>query len=111
LSAFAEKLEQATSAIALDQAEIARMLGTDRRTVARWLRGETESQPGAQARLPALIAVLELLSGVLKPAAAREWLVTPNRTLDHHKPVDLLSERQYRRVLGAIDAIAEGVQA
>jgi hypothetical protein len=29
--------------------------------------------------------------------------------LDHHKPVELLRDREYRRVLGAIDALAEGV--
>jgi putative toxin-antitoxin system antitoxin component (TIGR02293 family) len=111
MSALAEKLEHASSAIELDQADIARVLEANPRTVARWLHGETEPRPDARERLLELIAVLELLSSVLKPAAAHDWLFTPNATLEHHKPVDLLREREYRRVLGAIDALAEGVYA
>lgn len=56
-----------------------------------------------------LIAVLEHLSGVLTPSAAHDWLFSPNPRLDHEKPVDLLRLGDYRRVLGAIDALAEGV--
>ncbi len=108
---LAAKLEQASSAIELDQADIARVLDANPRTVARWLHGDAEPRPDARERLLELIAVLEQLSGVLKPAAAHDWLFTPNPSLDHHKPVDLLRERDYRRVLGAIDALAEGVYA
>ena len=111
MAVLAEKLEQASSAIELDQADIARVLEANPRTVARWLQGETQPRPDSRERLLELIAVLERLSGVLKPAAAHDWLFTPNPTLDHHKPVDLLREREYRRVLGAIDALGEGVYA
>ncbi|MDQ4130110.1 MAG: MbcA/ParS/Xre antitoxin family protein, partial [Actinomycetota bacterium] len=52
---------------------------------------------------------LEQLSGVFKAGPAHDWLFSPNPLLDHHKPVDLLREGEYRRVLGAIDALAEGV--
>jgi putative toxin-antitoxin system antitoxin component (TIGR02293 family) len=110
MAALAAKLEQASSAIELDRADIARVLEANPRTVARWIQG-TEPRPDARERLLELIAVLERLSGVLKPAAAHDWLFTPNPSLDHHKPVDLLREREYRRVLGAIDALAEGVYA
>jgi putative toxin-antitoxin system antitoxin component (TIGR02293 family) len=111
MTALVEKLEHARSAIELDPAEIARALEANPRTVARWLHGETEPRPDARERLLELIAVLELLSGVLNAEAAHDWLFTPNPALDHHKPVDLLREREYRRVLGAIDALAEGVYA
>lgn len=53
--------------------------------------------------------MLERLSGVLKPPAAHDWLFTPSPLLDHHKPIELMQARQYRRLLGAIDALAEGV--
>jgi putative toxin-antitoxin system antitoxin component (TIGR02293 family) len=108
---LAAKLEQASSAIELDQADLARVLDANPRTVARWIQGDTEPRPDARERLLELIAVLERLSGVLRPAAAHDWLFTPNPALDHHKPVDLLRGREYRRVLGAIDALAEGVFA
>jgi Protein of unknown function (DUF2384) len=50
-----------------------------------------------------LVAVLEQLSGVLRPQAAHDWLFTPNPSLEHHKPVDLLRTGDFRQVLGAID--------
>jgi len=53
--------------------------------------------------------VLEQLSGVLEAQAAHDWLFSPNQLLDHYKPVDLLREGEYRQILGAIDAMAEGV--
>ena len=111
MSGLPQKLEHASSLIELDQADIARVLDANPRTVARWMQGDTEPRPDARERLLELIAVLERLSGVLKPAAAHDWLFTPNPLLEHHKPVDLLREREYRQVLGAIDALAEGVFA
>ena len=85
------------------------MLETNPRTVARWLGRETSPRPDARERLLELIAVLEQLSGVLRPQPAHDWLFTPNPELDHHKPVDLLRSGEFRRILGAIDAMAEGV--
>lgn len=106
---LAERLAQVSSRGALDQADIARLIDANPRTVARWLQRETEPRADARERLLELIAVLEHLSAVLKPRAAHDWLFTPQPLLEHHKPVELLRHREYRRVLGAIDALAEGV--
>lgn len=106
---LAERLGRATGQIELDQSDVARMLETNPRTVSRWLSRETSPRPDARERLLELIAVLEQLSGVLRPEAARDWLFTPNPALDHYKPVELLRAGEFRRVLGAIDAMAEGV--
>jgi uncharacterized protein (DUF2384 family) len=103
LADLAERLAQATARIELDQAAVARVLDANPRTVSRWLHRETEPRADARERL------LEQISGVLKPAPAHDWLFTPNPLLEHHKPVDLLREGEYRRILGAIDALAEGV--
>jgi uncharacterized protein (DUF2384 family) len=54
------------------------------------------------------IVVLERLTTVLTPVAARAWLLTPNPLLDHHTPVDLLRQASMT-VHGAIDALAECV--
>ncbi|MEO8425341.1 MAG: antitoxin Xre/MbcA/ParS toxin-binding domain-containing protein [Actinomycetota bacterium] len=56
-----------------------------------------------------LPAVLERLLSVLEFQAARDWLFTPNPLLSYEKPADLLVERRYREVLGAIDQLGEGV--
>jgi putative toxin-antitoxin system antitoxin component (TIGR02293 family) len=107
--ALAERLERAAASIELDRRDLARVLETNPRTVSRWLNQETAPRPDARERLLELIAVLERLSATLRPAAAHDWLFTPNPSLEHHKPVDLLREGEFRRVLGAIDALAEGV--
>ena len=55
--------------------------------------------------------MLELLSETLRPRTAHDWLFTPNPSLDHHKPVELLRVGNFRPVLDAIDAMADGVFA
>lgn len=104
-----ERLETAAARIELDGRDLARVLETSPRTVARWLNREAAPRPDARERLLELIAVLEHLSGTLQPRAAHDWLFTPNPSLDHHKPVDLLRAGDFRSVLGAIDALADGV--
>lgn len=108
---LATRLEEAAKRAELDRVDVARVLDTNPRTVSRWLQRQAAPRPDARERLLELIAVLEHLSGVLRPAYAHDWLLSPNPMLDHEKPVDLLREGEYRRVLGAIDAIAEGVFA
>ncbi|MBK5219307.1 MAG: DUF2384 domain-containing protein [Thermoleophilia bacterium] len=93
----------------LDQSDLARVLDTNPRTVARWLHRQASPRPDSRERVLELLAVLDQLSGVLQAHAAHDWLFSPNPMLDHHKPVDLLREGEYRQVLGAIDAMAEGV--
>lgn len=106
---IASRLELASERVELDQADLARVLDTNPRTVARWLHREAAPRPDSRERVLELLAVLDQLSGVLQAQAAHDWLFSPNQMLDHYKPVDLLREGEYRRVLGAIDAMAEGV--
>lgn len=108
---LAERLGNVSHRVDLDQADLARVLDMNPRTISRWLGRESQPRPEARERLLELIAVLEQLSGVLKADAAHDWLFTPNPVLDHHKPVELLRAGDCRRVLGAIDGLAEGVFA
>ncbi|HEX6699535.1 MAG TPA: antitoxin Xre/MbcA/ParS toxin-binding domain-containing protein [Gaiellaceae bacterium] len=104
-----ERLDRAATALELERSDVARIVEANPRTVARWLRREVEPRAEARERLLEVVPVLERLAGTVRPAAAHDWLFTPNRDLDHHKPVDLLRQGEYRRVLGAVDALAEGV--
>jgi putative toxin-antitoxin system antitoxin component (TIGR02293 family) len=106
---FASRLRGATSSTALDQADLASLVGANPRTVARWLAEESEPRTDVRRRLLEVIAVLEQLSGVLAPQAAHDWLFSPNPALGHDKPIELLAGGEWRRVLGMIDALAEGV--
>ncbi len=92
----------------LDSTAIARVLNKSPKTVLRWLRGGVAPRWESEQRLRELEAVLERLGGIVEPAAAREWLFTPVPMLDHQIPADLVRHGQYRRVIGAIDAIGEG---
>jgi hypothetical protein len=56
-----------------------------------------------------LITVLERLAATLRPVPARRWLITPNSSFAYDKPVDLIRAGEFRRVFGAIHALAEGV--
>ena len=110
LMAYAtHRLGELAEQLRLDQADVARVLGTNPRTVARWLHEEAQPRRQTRDRLLEFIAVLEQLSAVVQPQAAHDWLFKPNPVLGHEKPADLIRRGEYRRVLGAIDALAEGV--
>jgi len=107
---FPERLRAAAAHTDLDQGDIAYLVGANPRTVARWL-AEDGSAPRTDVRRRALevIAVLEQLSGVLTSQAGHDWLFSPNPALGHEKPIDLLADGQWRKVLGMISAMGEGV--
>lgn len=109
MTALVQRLERAAAKVELDPGDLARVLETNPRTVSRWLSQETAPRAETRERLLELIAVLERLSLTLKPEAAHDWLFMPNPLFEHHKPVELLRNGEFRRVLGAIDAMAEGV--
>jgi putative toxin-antitoxin system antitoxin component (TIGR02293 family) len=106
---LAARLDTAANKADLDQVDIARVMDTNPRTVARWMQRKSAPRPDARERILELVAVLEHLSEVLRPQPAHDWLFTPNPLLDHYKPVDLLRAGESREVLGAIDALAENV--
>lgn len=94
----------------VDQADVARVTGTTPRSVARWLDGAAPRRP-AEERLLELKAVVDLLRRVLRDDGARLWIRSPSPDLGYHKPLDLIADGEYRRVIGVILAIAEGVTA
>ena len=106
---LAHRLNDLAAAVELDTGDIARAVGTNPRTVTRWVTGATVPQRSVRERLLEVIAVLERLSDTLQPAAAHDWLLSPNPMLGYEKPIALLASGDYRRVLGAIDALADGV--
>ncbi len=109
MSALAERVERAAAKIELGRGDLARALDANPRTLLRWLNDETVPRAEAKERMLEAIAVFERLSSTLIPGAAHDWLYTPNGGLDYHKPIDLLRAGEFRQVLGAIDALAEGV--
>jgi transcriptional regulator with XRE-family HTH domain len=95
---FARRLRGAAESTDLDQADLASLVGTNPRTVARWLTEQTAPRTEARRKLLEILAVRESLSSVL-----------PNSLIQHRKPIELLEAGDWRTVLGLIDALAEGV--
>jgi uncharacterized protein (DUF2384 family) len=107
--ALADRLQRVAEDVDLDRSDLARVLETNTRTIGRWLNQESEPRADSRERMLEVLAVLERLSRTLKPSAAHDWLFSPNPELEYHKPVDMLRRGEFRRVLGAIDALGEGV--
>jgi putative toxin-antitoxin system antitoxin component (TIGR02293 family) len=104
-----DRLQSASEGVGIDRSEVARVLETSPRTVSRWLHRETAPRPEHRERLLEVLYVFDQLSRVLKPQAAHDWLFTPSEMLGHEKPIELLAAGEYRRVLGVVEALAEGV--
>lgn len=95
----------------VDGPDVARALGTSPRSVARWHRTGATPRRDTEERLAELKAVVDLLRTVLRDEPARVWLRSPNPELGYDKPIDLIERGDYRQVIGAILALAEGVTA
>ncbi|MGA2929307.1 MAG: hypothetical protein ABSG43_25625 [Solirubrobacteraceae bacterium] len=106
---IAERLRSAAEKTDLERADFAAVVGTNPRTVARWLSEESEPRTETRRRLLEVLAVLEALSSVLQPQAAHDWLYSPNPLVKHRKPIEMLEAGDWRTVLGLIDALAEGI--
>jgi uncharacterized protein (DUF2384 family) len=104
-------LEELLSGEVVDANDVARVLGTTARSVARWQAAEVSPRRESEERLLELKAVLDLARRVLRPEIARLWLRSPNPELSYEKPLDLITRGEYRKVIGSLLAIAEGVTA
>ena len=93
----------------LDTADLARVSDTNPRSVARWKSQETTPRREAEERLLELRAVVDLARKVMRDEAARFWMRSPNPDLGYEKPLDLIAEGQYQRVIDLLLALAEGV--
>jgi uncharacterized protein (DUF2384 family) len=93
----------------VDAVDIARVLDTTPRSVTRWQHGGARPRRDAVDRLLELKAVLDLAQKVMPPESARLWLRSPIPALDYAKPLDLVRNGEFRRVINGLIALAEGV--
>lgn len=95
----------------IDAGDVARITGATTRSVSRWTASKATPRREAEDRLLELKAVIDVLRSVLRDEPARLWLRSPNPDLDWRKPLELVAEGEYRKVIGSILAMAEGVTA
>ncbi len=95
----------------VDTADVARVSDTNPRGVSRWRADAAVPRREAEERLLELRAVVDLTRQVMRDSAARLWLRSPNPDLGYEKPLDLIAQGHYQRVIDLLLAIAEGVTA
>jgi uncharacterized protein (DUF2384 family) len=95
----------------VDTVDVAQVLGTTPRSVARWQQGDASPRRESVTRLLELKAVLDLASKVMRPDSARIWLRSPVPDLDYYRPLDLIEAGEFRRVVISLTALAEGLTA
>ena len=93
---------------ALTLGEVADVTGVKTRQVQHWASGSHRPQPEARDRLLELHYVVDRLRDVYTPEGIEIWLHGRNRSLKGEKPIDLLREGDFERVLYAIDRLAAG---
>ena len=111
MTAIPEVIEDLFRGQIVDGSDVARVLGTSARSVNRWVHAGSLPRRESEERLLELKAVVDVLREVLRDEPARLWIRTPNPTLDYEKPIELIERGEYRRVIGAIRALGEGVTA
>jgi putative toxin-antitoxin system antitoxin component (TIGR02293 family) len=102
-------VEQVLSGGLVDTADIARVLDTSQRSVQRWTVHDTVPRKDSEERLLELAAVLDLATKILPGEGARLWLRTPIAELGWCKPLDVIKEGGFRKVIDALLALSEGV--
>ena len=95
----------------IDAGDLAQITGATPRSVSRWTTAKAMPRRDAEDRLLELKAVVDQLRNVIRDESARLWLRSPNPDLDWRKPLELIADGEYRRVIGAVLAMAEGVTA
>jgi putative toxin-antitoxin system antitoxin component (TIGR02293 family) len=93
----------------VDTADVARVLNTTQRSVQRWSARDANPRKESEERLLELAVVLELAGRALPEEGARLWLRTPIADLGWRKPLDVISQGNFREVIDALEALSEGV--
>jgi putative toxin-antitoxin system antitoxin component (TIGR02293 family) len=94
----------------VDTADVARVLGSSRRSVQRWNSGKAILRKDIEERALELASVLELAAQVMPEEEARLWLRKPTADLAWRKPLDVVKEGGYREVIDALLALTEGIR-
>lgn len=107
---LSEQLERLTIAFGVSYDDLATILGTDRRTIYRWLANESFPQTASRAALDDLQALAERLDETFD---SREgsliWLGARSGYFGELRPLDALLRGRIDAVNSALDALDAGV--
>lgn len=111
MATFRSLLDHLYEGDVVDTADVARVSDTNPRSVSRWRSEGVTPRRESEERLLELRAVVDLARKVMRDDAARFWMRSPNPDLGYEKPLDLISQGRYQRVIDLLLALAEGVTA
>jgi transcriptional regulator with XRE-family HTH domain len=102
-------IERLREDFGIDERDLARALGVDRRTLARWASGDTYPRHGSRDRLRKLVALHARLWETWRTAEdARRWLHRSSPFLGDMAPIDAVRAGRFDRVEAALEAIDSG---
>jgi uncharacterized protein (DUF2384 family) len=96
--------------LGLSTKDLEAVLGTEARTIGRWVAEHSYPQREARRRLAALIALHRHLSDMFTTMeAARDWLRDPSRYLAGLTPLEVLRVGRVDRAEDALLALESGI--
>jgi hypothetical protein len=96
--------------LGLSAKDLTGALSVDRKTLERWVKGETYPQREARKRLIALLTLRDRLAESFEDlAGAREWLNAPARYLGGITPAEALRTGRMDRVEAALEVLESGI--
>jgi hypothetical protein len=104
----AETLRRLRNDGGLENGDVARVTRTTQRTVERWSKGASDPPASTKELLLYVDAAVRRARKYMSREEAWAWLHSPNPYLDNDVPLDVLAN-DYKRVLNALEAEAEGV--
>lgn len=109
-SVLSEQLEHLTTSLGISYDELAQVLGTDRKTVYRWLADETFPQAHNRVRLDELEALVNRLDESFKtPTGSAAWMHSRSGYFGDLRPIDALLRGRIDAVNAALEALDSGV--
>lgn len=92
----------------LTHAEIAAVTGVRERQVQNWAAGSSRPRDSSRDRLVDVHYLVEQLGDIYKPEGVDIWLHARNRSLDGHRPIDLLGVGDFKPVLDVVRQLKSG---
>lgn len=95
-------------AAAVTAGELADIVGVRERQVQHWVSGAHRPQGDTRDRLLEVRYIVSELSEVYRPEGVDIWLHGRNRSLGGERPIDLLRQGEFQKVLNAIERLKSG---
>jgi transcriptional regulator with XRE-family HTH domain len=107
---LSEQLERLITSLGITYEDLAQILGTDRKTVYRWIADETFPQSHNRVRLDALEALINRLDESFRtPEGAIIWLQAESGYFGGLRPIDALLRGRIDAVDAALEALDSGI--